>query len=83
MLWRLAHRALEPERRGAAVNFQVSSNNEMRTVNVKQHPATSNPPQLGNNERLSLRPRPTPANGETVDYFKGEPAARVAGFCLT
>lgn len=72
MLWRLAHRGLELELREAAVNFQVSSNNEMRTVNVKQHPATSNPPQLGNNERLSLRPRPTLSNGETerMDYFK-------------
>lgn len=72
MLWRLAHRGLELKRREAAVNFQVSSNNEMRTVNVKQHPATSNPPQLGNNERLSLRPQQTLSNGESapLDYFK-------------
>lgn len=48
----------------AAVNFQVSSNNEMHTVNVKQHPSTCNPAQLGNNEWLSLRPHPTLWNGE-------------------
>lgn len=56
----------------AAVNFQVSSNNEMHTVNVKQHPSTSNPPQLGNNEWLSLRPQLTPSNGEIsmqLNYF--------------
>lgn len=72
MLWRLAHRGLELKRREAAVNFQVSSNNEMRMVNVKQHPATSNPPQLRNNERLSLRPQQTLSNGESapLDYFK-------------
>lgn len=58
--------------REAAVNFQVSSNNEMHTVNVKQHPSTSNPPQLGNNEWLSLRPQQTPSNGEIsmqLNYF--------------
>lgn len=44
----------------------------MRAVNVKQHQVTSNPPQLGNNERLSLRPQLTLSNSETVrlDYFK-------------
>lgn len=55
---------LELRLREAAVNFQVSSNNEMHTVNVKQHPLTSNPPPLGNNEWLSLRPQLTPSNGE-------------------
>lgn len=60
--------------REAGVNFQVSSNNEMHTVNVKQHPLTSNPPQLGNNEWLSLRP-PTKSfqqkTQQAVELFVG------------
>lgn len=46
------------------VNFQVSSNNEMHTVNVKQQQSTSNPPQQGNNGWISLRPQQTPSNGK-------------------
>lgn len=75
MLWRVAcGRGLELRLREAAVNFQVSSNNEMHTVNVKQHPSTGNPPQLGNNEWLSLRPQLTPVNKEIsmqLNYFSG------------
>lgn len=39
----------------APVNFQVSSNNEMHTVNVKQRQSRSNLPQLGNNGWLSVK----------------------------
>lgn len=63
---------LELRLREAAVNFQVSSNNEMHTVNVKQHPSTGNPPQLGNNEWLSLRPQLTPSKrgiSMRLDFF--------------
>ena len=60
---------LELGLREAAVNFQVSSNNEMHTVNVKQHPSTSNPPQLGNNEWLSLRPKLTPSKRGICIYI--------------
>lgn len=60
--------------REAAVNFQVSTNNEMHTVNVKQHQLKSNPPLLGNNEWLSLRP-PTNSflqrNQQAVELFVG------------
>lgn len=63
-----------PRLKEAAVNFQVSSNNEMHTVNVKQHPLTNNPPQLGNNEWLSLRP-PTNSfqqrNQQAAELFVG------------
>lgn len=39
----------------ATVNFQVNSNNEMHTVNVKHRQSRSNLPLLGNNGCLSLR----------------------------
>ena len=54
------------------VNFQVSSNNEMHTVNVKQQHSAGNPPQLGNNGWLSCKNLTNSAGRGKTSVMYGE-----------